>query len=321
MKISYKVSIAVTTYNGSPFIAEQLKSILHQSRQPDEVVICDDGSSDDTVETVNRFIREHSLSDKWTCYRNDRNLGYVENFLHCAQKCTGDIILFCDQDDVWAHDKIEAIEKVYLKHNPSAVVSTYSMINSEGNSHITLYSLYKSMPSLIPLRKVSLSTYLRLLCSSGKALSFKREMLEEIIQKVHAYNLTYDTPIGAIALFREGFYLLRKPLVRFRVHTSNTSAPSTKLSHRTSDVGHLITSVQHILKMHSFVYEEYQSKLSKSETKNLKKSIKMQEINLYSLQHDKIDKAFIRNNLTFNPLVNKMFALVLVLYGIKNLRK
>jgi len=321
MRISYKISIALTTYNGFQFIIEQLKSILNQSRQPDEVVICDDGSSDDTVEKVNRFILEYSLSDTWICYRNEKNLGYVENFLSCAQKCTGDIIFFCDQDDVWAQDKIETIEKVYLKHNPSAVVSTYNMINSEGNPHITLYSLYKSMPSLIPLRKVSPSTYLRLLCSSGKALSFKREMLEEIIQKVHTYNLTYDTPIGAIALFRDGFYLLHKPLVKFRVHTANTSAPSTKLSHRTADVGHLITSVQHILKMHGFVYEEYRSKLSKSEERNLKKSIRMQEINLYSLQHDKIDKAFIRNNLTFNPLVNKMFALVLVLYGIKNLRK
>lgn len=321
MKISYKVSIAVTTYNGSPFIAEQLKSILYQSRQPDEVIICDDRSSDDTVEKVNQFILEHSLSDTWVCHRNKENLGYVENFLSCAQKCTGDIILFCDQDDVWVRDKIETIEKVYLKHNPSAVVSTYSMINSEGKKHTTLYSLYKNLPSLIPCRKVNPSTYLRLLCSSGKALSFRREMLNEISQKVHAYNLTYDTPIGAIAIFHEGFYLLHKPLVKFRVHTSNTSAPSTKLSHRTTDVGHLITSVQHILKMHSFVYKEYQARLSKTEAKNLKKSIRMQEVNLFALQHGKIDKAFILNNLTVNPTVNKIFALVLILYGIKNLRK
>lgn len=317
----FKISIALTTFNGSQYIEEQLLSLYQQTKQPDSVVICDDCSSDNTVEMINRFIFKHSLSDRWVCYRNETNLGYVENFLSCAQKCTGDIILFCDQDDIWVQDKIETIEKVYLKHNPSAVVSTYSMINSAGNPHRTLYSLYKSMPSLIPLRKVSLSTYLRLLCSSGKSLSFKREMLDEIIQKVHAYNLTYDTPIGAIALFREGFYLLHKPLVKFRVHTLNTSAPSTKLSHRTADVGHLITSVQHILKMHGFVYEEYQPKLSKSEERNLKKSIRMQEINLYSLQHSKIDKAFILNNLTINPLVNKMFALVLVLYGIKNLGK
>jgi len=315
------ISISLTTYNGSQYIEGQLLSLLNQSREPDEVIICDDCSSDDTVEKINRFILEHSLSDIWVCYRNKENLGYVENFLSCAQKCTGDIIFFCDQDDIWALDKIETIEKVYLKHNPSAVVSTYSMINSDGMKHVTLYSLYKNMPSLRKLRKLTPSSYLRLLCSSGKALCFKHEMLDEIIHKVHTYNLTYDTPIGAIALFRDGFYLLHKPLVKFRVHTANTSAPSTKLSHRTTDVGHLITSVQHILKMHGFVYEEYRSKLSKSEERNLKKSIRMQEINLYSLQHGKIDKAFIKNNLTLNPLVNKMFALVLVLYGIKNLRK
>jgi len=321
MDESFKISVALTTFNGSQYIEEQLLSLYQQTRQPDKVIIGDDCSSDDTVDKVNAFIQGHSLSEKWVCYRNEKNLGYVENFFNCALKCIGNIILFCDQDDIWALDKIETIEKVYLKHNPSAVVSTYSMINSDGMKHVTLYSLYKNMPSLRKLRKLTPSSYLRLLCSSGKALSFKREMLDEIIQKVHAYNLTYDTPIGAIALFRDGFYLLHKPLVKFRVHTSNTSAPSTELSHRTTDVGHLITSVQHILKMHRFVYEEYQSKLSKSETKNLKKSIRMQEVNLIALQQDKIDKAFIINNLTFNPLVNKMFSLVLVLYGIRNMSK
>jgi len=148
-----KISISLTTYNGSIYIEKQLITLLRQTRKPDEVVICDDCSSDDTVEKVNQFILEHSLSDTWVCHRNKENLGYVENFLNCAQKCTGDIILFCDQDDVWAQDKIETIEKVYLKHNPSAVVSTFSMINSEGNPHRTLYSLYKSVPSLIPLEK------------------------------------------------------------------------------------------------------------------------------------------------------------------------
>ncbi|ADY12221.1 glycosyltransferase [Sphaerochaeta globosa] len=320
MSSQYRISVALTTFNGSQYIYEQLFSLLNQTRQPDEVVICDDCSIDNTVEKVNLFIQEHSLFDRWTCYINVKNLGYVENFLGCAQKCTGDIIFFSDQDDVWVHDKVEIIEKVYLEHNPSAVVSTYSMINSEGGKYITLYSLYKNFPSLIKLRKVSLPTYLRLLGSSGKALSFRSEMLEEIMQKVHAYNLTYDTPIGAIALFHDGFYLLHKPLVKFRVHASNTSAPSTKLSHRTTDVGHLITSIQHILKMHSFVYKEYGDRLSESRISFLRKSISMQEKNLVALQQGKINKAFIHNNLTLNPLTNKIFALVLILYGIRNLR-
>ena len=318
---SFIISVALTTYNGSQYIVEQLLSLINQTRPVDEVVIYDDCSSDDTVAKINLFIKVHSLSNKWVCYRNDTNIGYTENFLSCALKCKGDIILFCDQDDIWVYNKVEKIEKVYLRFNPSAVVSTYTMINSEGRKHRTLYSLYKSMPCLKKLRRVNPSTYLRLLCSSGKALSFKRELLDEIIQKVHTYNLTYDTPIGAIALFQDGFYLLSKPLVKFRVHTTNTSAPSTKLSHRTTDVGHLITSVQHIHKMHTFVYEEYQEKLSRSVKKNLKKSIIMQARNLSALQKNQIDKAFIINNFTFNPLVNKIFALLLVVYGIKSLSK
>jgi len=319
METSYKISIALTTFNGSRYIIDQLSSLQTQTRIPDEVIICDDCSSDDTVIKVSQFILDHSLSDSWNCYRNETNLGYVENFLNCAQKCTGDLILFCDQDDIWVQEKLETIEDVFRRHNPSAVASTYSMINSKAQKHVSLYSLYKNIPRIRKLQKVDLSTYLRLLCSSGKALGFKRELLNEIIQKVHAYNLTYDTPIGAIALFHDGFYILHKPIVKFRVHTSNTSAPSTKFSHRTTDVEHLITSVQHILKMHRFVYQAYSERLSKFEKERLEKSIIMQEKNLIALQQGEIDSAFITNNLTFNPLVNKIFALVLIIYGIKKL--
>lgn len=311
------ISIAMTTYNGSMYIEEQLASIYHQTRQPDQVIICDDGSKDDTVEKIHAFIEDNALSVTWSIIINPKNLGYVENFLQSARKCTGDLIFFSDQDDLWALDKLELMEQVFLRYNPSAVVSKYSMIDSEGKPHKTLYSFYKNAPSIKKLGRLTRTQYLRLLCSSGKALGFKRTLLDELEDMVHSHDLTYDTPIGAIAMFHEGFMLLHKPLVQFRVHTANASAPSTTVSHRTSNREHLITSVQHILKMHTFVYEEYTSKLSNKERRHVLKSIDQQQSNLLALQQKSFPMSFFTKNITLNPVVNKVFSLLLIWYGIK----
>jgi glycosyltransferase involved in cell wall biosynthesis len=313
----FTISIAMTTYNGSRYIEEQLDSIHHQTRKPDQVVICDDGSKDDTVEKIHAFIENNALSKTWSVCINPTNLGYVENFLQSARKCTGDLIFFSDQDDLWALDKLELMEQVFLRYNPSAVVSKYSMIDSEGKPHKTLYSLYKNAPSIKKLGRLSYTQYLRLLCSSGKALGFKQILLDELEDMVHSHDLTYDTPIGAIAMFHEGFMLLHKPLVQFRVHTANASAPSTTVSHRTSNREHLITSVQHILKMHTFVYEVYTNKLSNKERRHLLKSIDQQQSNLLALQQKSFPMSFFTKNITLNPVVNKVFSLLLIWYGIK----
>lgn len=313
----FSISIAMTTYNGSEYVVEQLDSLYKQTRPADEVIILDDCSSDDTVEKVTQFIECHSLSDSWKIHKNSNNLGYVGNFLACAQKCTGDIICFCDQDDVWVQSKLEAVEDVFKKYSPTAVVSTYRLINGEGKAHSTLYSFYKNAPRLTRVNRLSVIQYLRLLNSSGKALGFRRDILDELVLAVHTYQLTYDTPIGAIALFRDGFLRINRPLVHFRIHTSNTSAPSTKLKGRTSNVHRLITSAQHILKMHEFVLSAFYDQLSKRERKYLEKSIQMQKYNVLALEQGTINLRFIKNNITCNPVVNKFFALVLLFYAVK----
>ena len=96
-----KTSVIIATYNGSKFIEEQFDSILAQSVQPDEVVITDDGSKDNTREVVQRYIDEHDLNKKWHLHVNEKNKGYARNFLDGAMLTTGDIVFFCDQDDIW----------------------------------------------------------------------------------------------------------------------------------------------------------------------------------------------------------------------------
>lgn len=91
--------MALTTYNGSEFIIELLDTLRLQKRVPDEVIIGDDCSTDNTVEIVKNYIKKYSLSS-WTIYSNVQNLGWQENFKEVISKTTGDYVFLADQDDL-----------------------------------------------------------------------------------------------------------------------------------------------------------------------------------------------------------------------------
>lgn len=100
-----KLSVAMATFNGESFIAEQLASLAGQTRPPDELVVSDDGSTDETVAIVRSFSARAPfpvvIADK-----KDR-LGFSDNFLRAAECCQHELVAFCDQDDVWLPRKLE----------------------------------------------------------------------------------------------------------------------------------------------------------------------------------------------------------------------
>ena len=94
-----KASIALATYNGERYLQEQLNSFLHQTRLPDEIIACDDCSTDRTMDILESF----AISALFAVYiyRNAINLGYTKNFERAISLCSGDVIFLSDQDDVW----------------------------------------------------------------------------------------------------------------------------------------------------------------------------------------------------------------------------
>jgi glycosyltransferase involved in cell wall biosynthesis len=98
------VSIAMGTYNGAAYLPAQLQSLLDQSLAPVELVVGDDGSTDDTLEILREFSARAPFPVRVTI--NPKQLGYGENFLQTARRCTGDWVAFCDQDDVWLPSKL-----------------------------------------------------------------------------------------------------------------------------------------------------------------------------------------------------------------------
>ena len=115
-----RISIAMATYNGAAHIQQQLESFLSQTYPPDEVVVCDDCSTDETIEILESF--RESAPFTVAIHRNEKNLGYTKNFEKALQNCSGELIFLSDQDDVWFPNKVERVTDVFLAHPDKLLV-------------------------------------------------------------------------------------------------------------------------------------------------------------------------------------------------------
>lgn len=128
-----RISVALCSYNGATYIREQLRSIAAQSRLPDELVICDDGSSDDTVAEVRSFSRTVTFPVRLT--ENNTRLGVTSNFSQAIDLCIHEIIVLADQDDVWEVDKLRIIEEGFIADPQiGAIFSNANLINERGEN-------------------------------------------------------------------------------------------------------------------------------------------------------------------------------------------
>ncbi len=116
----------MATFNGARFIGAQLDSIQRQSRLPDELVVTDDGSSDDTVALVQRFASQAAFPVR--IHRNPARLTYRNNFMHNVSLCRSELIAFSDQDDIWHEDKLQRAAALFddpemlLVHHDAVIV-------------------------------------------------------------------------------------------------------------------------------------------------------------------------------------------------------
>ena len=117
-----QVSVAMCTYNGAEYLRAQLDSIAAQSRLPDELVICDDCSTDQTREILEDFARTAPF--RVAVHLNDQNVGSSRNFEQAIKRCSGDVIALSDQDDIWHPDKLKWAEDQFLNDPDVSLVFT-----------------------------------------------------------------------------------------------------------------------------------------------------------------------------------------------------
>ena len=128
-----RISVAVCTYNGADFLPAQLQSIAEQSRPPDEIVVCDDASTDETRAVLESFA--NSATIPVSLHFADQNAGSVKNFERAIGLCSGDVIALSDQDDVWRADKLQLLEAALRQHpNAGLVFSDAEIVDQNLNA-------------------------------------------------------------------------------------------------------------------------------------------------------------------------------------------
>lgn len=244
------ISVVMTTYNGEKYVVEQLTSIYHQTIKPDEVIICDDGSTDRTVELITAFISTNKL-DNWSLIVNKPNIGWKANFFKVVGLSKGDIVFFSDQDDIWYDNKIEIMSDLMFEHNMGALFANRVIIDSEGNlmSNRQEKSSFSGKLSQIELKPsfYELKTLGCCMCISKK--------IAGIYQKVAFYEDDHDSQCGRLALLSSSLWYLDLPVIYYRIHETNSSGISGMASYGQSTREVRVESIKFYIKWINRVVE------------------------------------------------------------------
>jgi glycosyltransferase involved in cell wall biosynthesis len=215
-KNSPLVSIALCTYNGQDFLEEQLSSILSQSYRHLEVIVCDDGSTDRTLQIVGDFAAKDS---RIKVYQNPKNLGFNKNFEQAISLTSGEYIAISDQDDIWETDKIRLLYE-HIQDN-LLIFSNSLLMDRSGKL------LGSQLLSNFNIQDKSFKAYLLHNYTTGHTCLFRREFLEYILPLPEVGY--YDWWMGFVALYHQKITFLDQPLTRHRVHSG--SVIQTVFSH------------------------------------------------------------------------------------------
>lgn len=215
------ISVAMSTYNGEKYIYQQLESIFNQTRQPDEVIICDDCSIDNTVAIINQYIKDNKLGYKCKLYINESNLGYINNFKKSMSLTTGNYIFLADQDDIYYENKYEVMCNYLNNKNVLVVNANYEMIDE--NSNIIKGIRFRSTNRSNGINKMSFESFLYNSNYPGFSMGMKRELLEEFLKLDFADCYGHDILLNLLAIHLDGAYEINNILSKYRLHSNNTS--------------------------------------------------------------------------------------------------
>lgn len=216
-----KISVALCTYNGARFILEQLQSIASQTLLPDEVIISDDGSSDGSLEIVERFSTRAPF--KLQCFKNSSRLGVTKNFERAISLCSGDIVFLCDQDDVWLPQKIATMVPLFLANEKVGLVFsnafiTDSQLNRLGHTVWDTFRLDKNGLETLKGSK-AISFLIRRNVITGATAAFRMSLRDKMLPIPDVW--THDAWIAIIAATASQIEAVDSPLILYRQHDRN----------------------------------------------------------------------------------------------------
>ena len=219
------ISVAMCTFNGAPFLGTQLKSIADQERPPDEIVICDDGSSDGSIEMLSEFAQRAPCSTRVVV--NDDNLGSTRNFEKAISLCKGAVVALADQDDVWYRHKLRSIENAFLQSTETALAfSDADLIDDDSQcvpGHLWPTFAFDRSEQRKCANGDALAVLLRHPVVTGATMAFRREYFE-FLAPIPA-NQIHDRWISLLLAVQGKFAVISDRLIQYRRHAGQQVGP------------------------------------------------------------------------------------------------
>ena len=213
-----KLSVLMSTYRGTEYVTEQLESLRTQTRVPDEVVVVDDCSPDDTVEVVRDYIESNGLGSDWRVVSNERNKGWQRNFMEGVVQTTGDVVFFADQDDVWFGNKLSTYEDV-LRRNVDVNVVASSETKWDGERKHGKLLMGSSSFSRPSLADNSRDWYIR---TAGCCMAFRRVYFDNL-KGYWSDQWAHDDFLWKMGIMDRSLALLDSSSILHRFHGTNVS--------------------------------------------------------------------------------------------------
>lgn len=204
----------MAVYNGEKYLREQIDSILCQLSDKDELVVSYDESSDASKTILDDYV---SKDERVRVYKNPYRPGVVKNFQNSVEHCTGDIIFYSDQDDVWMADKIETVMKEFA--DPHVAVVFHDASVTDVNLNITEPSTFKLRGGA---RETTFGNLFRL-SYIGCCMAFRAEYKPVVVPIPTIYR-SHDWWTGCLlGAGRTKMKAIHKPLIYHRNHGSNVT--------------------------------------------------------------------------------------------------
>lgn len=226
------ISVAMATYEGGRFINDQLSSIASQTVLPHEIVIFDDGSTDDTVDIVRGFASSAPFEVRFVA--NERRLGITKNFESAIYACKGDIVFLCDQDDVWYPEKVEKTLACFRRSEAVGVVCSDADVVDEALRPIGL-RLWKSLGFSRAKQEQfrhgrAAKRLLRGPVLTGATMAFRAEYKDLILPIPEIWG--HDGWIGLLIMSVAEAEVVDCPLIAYRQHAGNQVGYNLKAKKR-----------------------------------------------------------------------------------------
>lgn len=272
MNQSPLISICIPTYNGQKFIDQCLQSCINQSFSDYEIIIVDDGSTDNTISIIDSYCLK---SDKIRFYKNEKNLGLVGNWNKCIELSQGKWIKFVFQDDYISYDCLQRFAEHITDTNQLIVSKRNFILEHDASPEDQQYyhhdvrtlentgDFRSNEYSAKTISEISANNICLNFIGEPTLCLFRKSVIEDVGMVDSDFKQICDLEFFQRIATKYGLTYLPSQVCSFRIH--NQSATSTNLISNIYRLSHVEPTLLVYKMLTHPSYQAYRNNLSKTQ--------------------------------------------------------